>query len=332
MGTEQAFFSPVTKAYVHSYKPLRLYIYDHRSYPYNTLNALVKALLFNDARYQEGRYLFTLSEEPETADLFVFPCDLNYFEKREEQVYDLLEHYDGNERRHVFFDHRDQTDPFPEQTSIRLKVSLDQRHVSDTLICIPYMEMVDNFFYYFSQPREIKYELSFIGEWSAFREQMLKALSDSFESAYFRLRDSFFHGGYLQFREGKPPLKEERATKRALREKFIEVSRQSKFILALRGYGLNSFRFFEALSLSIPPILVSDDCALPYSHLVDYDKFCVRVEAHDPAAVERIKAAVYNTVDETYAEMCRSGRLHYDTFFSTKNFLFLLYDALRRAV
>lgn len=329
MGTDQAFYSPVTKAYVHSYEPLRLYIYDHRDYPYNTLNVLVKALVLDDARYREGR---TLVEEPEAADLFVFPCDLNYFEKREEQVYDSLEFLVGNERRHISFDHRDQADPFPADTSIRLKVSLHRRQVSNTLVCIPYVEMVDNFFWYFRQPRRIKYDLSFMGEWSAFREQRFATLSSTFESVYFRLQEHFFHGGYLQFRDGKPVIEERPEVKRALREEFIDVSRQSKFILALRGYGLNSFRFFEALSLGVPPVLVSDDCALPYAHLIDYDRFCVRVDEHDAAVVERIKEAVHGTDEETYEEMCRSCRLHYDTFFSAKNFLFLLYDALCKAI
>jgi hypothetical protein len=332
MGREQAFYSPVTKAYVHSYEPLRLYIYDHRSYPYDTLNVLVKALVFEDARYREGRYLFTQAEEPEAADLFIFPCDLNYFEGRENEVYDLLEFFSGNERRHVFFDHRDQTDPFPSDISIRLKVSLHRWQVSNTLICIPYLEMVDNFFWYLRRPREIKYELSFLGEWTPLREQMVSALGGTIEPVYFRLREKFFHTGYLQFSDGKPVVKEGSAGKRALREEFIEVSLQSKFVLALRGYGLNSFRFFESLSLGVPPILVSDDCALPYAHLIDYEKFCIRVEAHDDDAVGRIREAVYCTRDETYAEMCRAGRLHFDTFFSAKNFLYLLYDALYMAI
>lgn len=332
MGRERAFLSPVTRAFVHGYEPLRLYVYDHRFYPYDALNALVKSLAFDDPRYRAGRHLFRLVEEPESADLFVFPCDLNYFEGREEQVYGVLDYYAGNERRHVFFDHRDQTEPFPPEDSIRLKVSLHGRQVSDTLICIPYVEMVDNFFWHFIRPREIKYALSFIGEWSEFRAEVLERLSGAPRPVYFRLRESFFHRGYLQFNGGKPVPDEPAAVKRRLREEFIDVSRQSKFVLCPRGYGLNSFRFFESLSLGVPPILVSDDCALPFADAVDYEKFCFRVEAGDRDWVGRIREAVRDAGGEAYAEMCRSARLHYDTFFSAGNYLFLLYEALRRAL
>lgn len=326
----ETFYSPVTKAYIHSYEPLRLYVYDYHQYPYNTLNVLVKAKIFEDVRYSEGRYLFTLVDEPEAADLFVFPCDLNYFEKREEQIYDRLHFYEGNEGRHVFFDHRDEPEPFPNDNSIRLKASLHQRHVCETVICIPYVEVVDNFFWYFREPRRIKYELSFIGERTDFRERILDSLNNSFGSSYFRLRENFFHSGYLQFSEAELRSEETPVAKRALREQFITISRESKFVLALRGYGLNSFRFFESLALGVPPILVSEDCALPYTHLVDYDEICIRIEEGEEA-VERIKEAVHHQDDAAYAAMCRAGRLHYDTFFSAKNYLFLLYDALRKA-
>jgi hypothetical protein len=250
MSKQGDFFSPATGAFVHSYKGLRLYIYEHRHFPYHALNPLVKSLLYEDARFLEGRYLFEVCERADEADLFVFPCDLNYFEHREEYVYEYLDHFQQHPERHLFFDHRDQPEPFPPQSSIRLKVSLHRKQVSDTLICIPYMEMVDNLFWYLLRPRTLKYDLSFIGERTDFRERMTDAVGQLVPSSYFRLRDSFYHEGYLQYNPCHasvgPPV--DIMTKRSQREEFINITLQSRFVLALRGYGLNSFRFFEGLS------------------------------------------------------------------------------------
>lgn len=334
MSEQGAFFSPVTGAFVHSYKRLRLYIYEHRQFPYQSLNPLVKSLLYEDARFLEGRYLFEVCERADEADFFVFPCDLNYFENREECVYDYLNHFQPYAERHLFFDHRDQTEPFPPQGSIRLKVSIHREQVSDTLICIPYMEMVDNLFWYLLRPRTVKYDLSFIGERTDFRARVVNEVGQLVPSSYFRLRDSFYHKGYLQYNLCNEPAgpAADAETKRAQREEFINITLQSRFVLALRGYGLNSFRFYESLSLGVPPILVSDDCALPFESLVDYDKICFQINAGGLPLAQLIKKRVEETDAERYAEMCRLGRLYYDSCLSMKNFLFLLYDHLRRLI
>ena len=328
-----AYFSQITGAFVHYYKPIRIYIYNHQNYPYATLNPLVKSLLFNDARYNEGKHLFTLSGDKDKSDFFVFPCDLNYFEAREEEIDQHLEFFRGNEERHIFFDHRDQPTPYPLDTSIRFKVSLQKKQVSDSLICIPYMEVVDNLFWYLHETRHIKYQLSFIGERTDFREAMVDALDKFVPNSYFCLRDTFFHGNYLSYcPEGKPkrPVISP-AVKLAQRKEFIDISLQSKFILALRGYGLNSFRFFEALSMGLPPVLVSDDCALPYENIIDYDQFCFRIEGSDiPTATEQIQELLSAVNEKKYKEMCQMARFYYDSYLSAKNSLYLLYNHLQK--
>lgn len=110
---------------------------------------------------------------------------------------------------------------------------------------------------------------------------------------------------------------------------FIEVIRQSRFALALPGYGLNTFRFFEALSLGVPPVLVSDDAALPFEDVVEYDGFCIKVE-NSPSVSSDIKLAIDRISQIEYTRMCLLSRLHYDTFLSCQNFLPLLYNALRK--
>lgn len=140
-------FNPMTNAFIHSYKPIKLYIYEHQTYPYAALNPFVKALLFGDSVFKRGIHLFEVSKDPSTADLFLFPCDVDYFENQEDQIYPRLQFYSGNEARHVFYDTRDSPEPFPSVKSICLKTSLNKKYISDSIICIPYLEIVDDFFF-----------------------------------------------------------------------------------------------------------------------------------------------------------------------------------------
>jgi hypothetical protein len=317
----------VTGAFVQAYEPIRIYLYDPSPYPREVLNPLARVLLFDDPRYCEGRFLFERVTDQEAADLFLFPCDLNYFERREELILAHLPHYERAGDRHLFFDHRDTPEVFPLPDSFCLKVSLHRRQISARVVCIPYMEMVDNFFAYLHRDWRIEYLLSFIGERSELREILTAQIARRIQPSYFHLQDTFFHRGYLQYRGEERRRREEPAAKGRLRRHFLDTILRSKFALCLPGYGLNSFRFFEALSLGVPPILIADDCALPWEDLINYDRFCVRLPLQEPVA-ERLEDTLAGISDEFYREMCSLGRLHYDTYLSPRNFLFLLYRVL----
>lgn len=326
---KKEFFNPETKAFVDRFTPILIYFYEHQHYPYAVLNPLAKALLQDDPRFSEGRYLFERIDDPDRADFLVLPCDLNYFEYRESQVFDQLPYYQGKEERHIFFDRRDQGELLSPLTSIYLRVSLTRNQISESVICISYLEPVDNFFKYYLCSRKILYDVSFIGERTEFREQLVCALEKEMESTYFRLRNRFYLDGYMAY---QPMAQPNAVPSLADREEFIEVAHSSRFVLAPQGYGTSSLRFFEALSLGIPPILVSGNCALPYEHLIDYESICLSFEARDPEVALQIKEAVLSMDVARYEEMCRMARYCFDTYLSPRNFLFLLYQALDRLV
>jgi hypothetical protein len=66
-----------------------------------------------------------------------------------------------------------------------------------------------------------------------------------------------------------------------LRQKWIDVLKNSKYILCPRGAGLNTFRFFETLAFGRIPVLVSDDTKLPLEDKINYNRFVVRVPEND---------------------------------------------------
>jgi hypothetical protein len=76
---------------------------------------------------------------------------------------------------------------------------------------------------------------------------------------------------------------------------FINLTVNSKFALAPRGYGRSSFRFFEIFKLGTIPIYVWDDIEwLPYKEKFDYSTFCISINIKDIDKLENI----LNTIDE----------------------------------
>jgi hypothetical protein len=84
-------------------------------------------------------------------------------------------------------------------------------------------------------------------------------------------------------------------------EKFIEVTLNSKFCLAPRGYGRSSFRFFEAILLNTIPVYFWDDKEwLPYKELLDYSKFAVSIHEND---IPKTYEILQSISDENYTNM-----------------------------
>lgn len=63
---------------------------------------------------------------------------------------------------------------------------------------------------------------------------------------------------------------------------FVDLTLNSRFCLAPRGYGRSSFRFFEAMLLDCIPVYFWNDIEwLPYKDILDYSKFSVSIQEED---------------------------------------------------
>ena len=84
----------------------------------------------------------------------------------------------------------------------------------------------------------------------------------------------------------KPSIPEEDAAT------FIQMTLDSRFCLAPRGYGRSSFRFFEAMQLDTIPVYVWDDIEwLPYREILDYSTFSISIsQAELPYLYDRLRA------------------------------------------
>jgi hypothetical protein len=73
---------------------------------------------------------------------------------------------------------------------------------------------------------------------------------------------------------------------------FVDLTLNSRFCLAPRGYGRSSFRFFESMLLDCVPVYFWDDIEwLPYKEILNYSKFSVSIQEKDiPRTLEILKS------------------------------------------
>jgi exostosin family protein len=308
----------VTNAFIHAYRPLRIHPGDPSAYPDYALNVLARTLA-DSVRCQRGSwYLFEPWADWRTADFLLCPVDLNYGEGLAvEEIIGSLPHFKAHPERYLFVDHRDDPRPFVDGPAVQLKVSLSRRYAGERVIAIPYLDVVDDFRWYTGMPAELLYELCFIGQSTPGRLGLVDALRARTARAHFELRDRFFHGPLLSRAEtshGEMPMGH--PEKDALRRQYVELLRTSRFALAPAGFGVNSFRFFEALSLGVPPVLVSEDCALPFEDDVDYARFSIIVSSRLEDAAGAIVDAVRATSPEGRELMAALARAAYDAALS----------------
>jgi hypothetical protein len=82
---------------------------------------------------------------------------------------------------------------------------------------------------------------------------------------------------------------------------FVDLTLNSKFCLAPRGYGRSSFRFFEAMLLDCIPVYFWDDIEwLPYKDILDYSKFSISISQND---IPRTMDILKSISDEKYVSM-----------------------------
>ena len=97
-------------------------------------------------------------------------------------------------------------------------------------------------------------------------------------------------------------------------DNFINITSNSRFALAPRGYGRSSFRFFEILQLGVIPIYIWNDIEwLPYKENteknigIDYSKFCISIHISEINKLEMILGAInedkYNQMLEEYQKI-----------------------------
>lgn len=108
-----------------------------------------------------------------------------------------------------------------------------------------------------------------------------------------------------------------------LRIEYINNIKNSDFVLAPKGDGNFSLRFYETLAMGRIPILIDTDCALPLGRFLPYDQVMVRVPYQEINNLDVIVSGLYSSWSpEDFVAKQQAARnffrdnLRYDSFFN----------------
>lgn len=96
-------------------------------------------------------------------------------------------------------------------------------------------------------------------------------------------------------------------------EEFINITQRSWFSLAPRGYGLQSFRFFEILQLGSIPIFVYDPEWFPFKETIDWSTFSICIQEKEMAKIPEI---INSFSTEQKIQFIKTGYKMYQEYFS----------------
>jgi hypothetical protein len=113
-----------------------------------------------------------------------------------------------------------------------------------------------------------------------------------------------------------------------LRE-FIETTQRSIFTLCPRGYGLQSFRLYEALQLNSIPVFVYDKDFFPFNNFIDWHSFCVLVKVDQ---IPKLKEILSQITPERQQAMLAAGRIAYEEYFSLTGMCEGIYKEIKNIV
>ena len=112
---------------------------------------------------------------------------------------------------------------------------------------------------------------------------------------------------------------------RKAREEYIQNILNSDFVLAPKGDGNYSARFYEALSLGRIPILIDTETTLPLEGVINYDSFILRVRYRDIGGIDKIIADFYNKLsNEEFIKMQKLGKEMFKKYLRSDKFYYLL--------
>ncbi len=116
------------------------------------------------------------------------------------------------------------------------------------------------------------------------------------------------------------------------RREYIENMQQSDFVLAPKGDGNYSLRFFEALSLGRIPILIDTDVSLPGSDEW-YKDVCVRVSWRDIGQLPKKVSTWYHSLsDDEYGRRQEAARALFVERVFAPVFYTALVDSIRERI
>lgn len=274
--------------------PIKIYVYDEISeftwksdYTLRGGRAIIPPnpiplLNFRTKKFIDTPY-FIQTTNPDDAEFFLLPktlgryidrfsTDLNIYCDEAivliDQLIQRLPYFEKAPERHVFFSSHDSSDLLPSPV-LQAWCCVEREHKTDKILCIPYGNepiTVDTFptLAFLSEHRKpLEWDISFVGNVTqSIRRLIISSFENTNLKTQFIQREAFWG-----FEKDKNQKKE-----------HLRSLAFSYMVLAPRGQGLHSHRFYEAMSAGRVPVLITkDNAVLPFEDLIDYKSAIIRV-------------------------------------------------------
>lgn len=97
-------------------------------------------------------------------------------------------------------------------------------------------------------------------------------------------------------------------------EFYVDILKKSIFTICARGYGKQSYRFYEALQMNSIPVYVYDnEPYLPFSNEINYNDFAIVLNVDD---IDKLKDILLSKTEEDIKSMVKKGKEIYDQYFT----------------
>lgn len=106
-------------------------------------------------------------------------------------------------------------------------------------------------------------------------------------------------------------------------ENYLSVATRSKFLLCPRGYGLNSFRLYEAFQLGCVPVIITDKLFLPWTDELNWEDFAIISQD-----IKNLYFLLENISEADYNSMLMVGRRLYEDYFTLDGMCKQIYKRL----
>lgn len=150
------------------------------------------------------------------------------------------------------------------------------------------------------------------------REKIIKRINSSDKlDKNIVIRKSY--GGSIKT-IGIPPMQ--------ARKEYVQCIKESDYFLCPRGDGNFSVRFYETLSLGRIPVLIDTDIELPFSNIIDYNSFLIKINIKDINKIDDIILNFHSAVSGyDFEQMQKKCRQAFDQYLNIHVFF---RDVLKR--
>lgn len=297
--------------------------------------------------------VFEIVSEPGAADYFLIPHDYFFIQNERKYLDNFISLAEINHKPILVFTHSDYVKKIPIENSVVFRTSQYRYNKKPNEIIMPaYAEDLSAGKPIVLRHKNSKPTAGFCG-WADFQNLKQRAVFFAKYAAarIFNGNPANVHG--LWFRRRAIRVLEHSSLVRTnfiirksfsshkntislppeeARREYIENINQSDFILAVRGGGNFSLRFYEALSLGRIPLFVDTDCVLPLENEIDYKNFVLFVDYRNLDKIDGILSDFYQRFDdEKFIEMQKKAREAFENYLRIDSFFRRVPDLLRGA-